>query len=117
MHPEYQRFNSEELGANKHRQSDMKANVETLSNFTILHDFIEKDINKSRSSLAILKKRTYKGYLFWHKKNQIKSDPEVRIAPNKLDTRINVEQFVMVHSKYHPYSEELNRFILKIEVN
>ncbi len=115
LHPTYEYFNSLLLDRNKNQRNNMFANVDGLSNFTVIHDVVENDVNMTRNALIVMKKRTYRGYVFWLKKKGLKID--LRIAPNKLDTKMNVEQFIMLHGKYHPYSEEINYFILKIEVS
>ena len=115
LHPTYRFFQSTLIERNTNQQNNMRANVQSLSTFTIVHDLGKEDINRTRYALMIMKKRTYRGYVFWLKNRGVSSD--IRIAPNKLDTKMNIEQFIMVHNKYHPYSEELNHFILLLEVS
>ncbi len=114
LYPVYKKFNSKLLQPTN-LENNLFANVAGLNNFTVIHDLVKQDLNKTRSALMIMKKGTYRGYLFWLKNNGGKFD--LRLSPTKLDTRTNTEQFIMLHSKYHPYSEELNRFILRIEVS
>ena len=114
LYPRYKLFKSELLDRAKSDEAFMTSNIESLSNYTILHDLVEKDINKSRSALMILKKRTYHGYMFWLKNRGLRLD--LRIATKRLDTKMNVDQFIMLYEINSAYSEELDRFILKIEV-
>ncbi len=84
----------------------------TINN-EVIYDIAEKDVNPY-DAIMILKKRTYQGYLHWLQKTG--KDLNLRLSPNKLITRLFSEQYIMLHSKYHPYAEELNLFVLKVEV-
>ena len=114
LFPVYKKFNSELLQATN-LENNNDANVVGLNNFTVIDDVVKKDVNLTRNAAMILKKRTYRGYLFWLKAKGRRVD--LRLSPKKLDTRTNTEQFIMLLPKFHPYLEELNLFILKLEVS
>ena len=42
-------------------------------------------------------------------------DLNLRLSPQKLRTHSNREQLIILMKKYHPWQEELNVFILKVE--
>ena len=115
LHPKYTPLKSKLIGENTNLENSRFANAKGLNNFTVLYDIAEKDVNPD-NALIVLKKRTYRGYIVWLSKNHANESTNLRLSPKKLDTRVDTEQFIMLHSKYHPYSEELNRFILAVEV-
>ena len=88
-----------------------KNNVYDLTNCQI-HQLVIKDIEPANAILISTKER-YRSYVNWAIRNKHKLN--VRLSKMKLPTVSLREQLVMVMRRFHPWKENLDKFILKIE--
>ena len=116
VHPKYSQFKSTMIENIKSEMSAEFNNVHGLRSHEILYDLAEKDVNPD-GALIIMQKRTYLNYVIWLSKNHPNEYTNLRLSPYKLDTKFNTEKYILLHAKFNPYAEELNRFILLIEVS
>ena len=58
----------------------------------------------------------YDDYVNWFIKTHPDKNLNLRLSPKKLRTHSNREQLIIMMRKHHPWLEEINIFVLKIEV-
>ncbi len=90
------------------------SNVPNLD-YQDIYNLAEDDVNVE-DSVIVMKQRQYDGYVKWFSKEKPEEDLNLRLSTTTLDTRLMTQQFVMLLKKFHPYVEEVNRFVLIIEV-
>ena len=90
-------------------------NANNLQNSEI-YNFYQMDI-QTDNSIMITSKHRYYEFANWFLKNNKENEKfNLRMSKTKLKTRTNQPQFVLIMKKFHPWTEELNRIILRIEV-
>ncbi len=115
LHPTYSLLNTD-FSVSDFSGMIQYSNVPNLANEDIFN-LAQKDVN-TEGSIIIMKQRKYQGYVNWFYKQDFKEplDLNLRLSPHKLDTKLMTEQYVMLTKKHHPYLEEMNRFVLIVEV-
>ena len=86
-------------------------NIRDLTNCQ-MHQLVINDIEPTNAILISTKER-YRSYANWAIRNGHKI--KVRLSKAKLPTVSLREQLVMVIRRFHPWKEDLDKFILKIE--
>ncbi len=112
LHPVYEMFNTRFV-IKVNPEGTMFSNVPYLSN-ELIYELAEKDV-KTEGSILVMKQRKYQNYVNWFSKT-MKETLNLRLSQHKLDTRLMTEQYILLLKRYHPFIEDLNRFILIVEV-
>ncbi len=119
LHPTYALLNTD-FSVSDYGGVIQYSNVPNLDNEDIFNLAV-KDVNVE-DSIVVMKQRKYQGYVNWFYKQDFKDDNNepllinLRLSSHKLDTKSMTEQYIMLTKKYHPFVEDINRFVLIIEV-
>lgn len=57
-----------------------------------------------------MSKAKYDAYVAWFARNKNRESLNLRLSSNELSTRSMRKQFIMLQRRYHPWTEELNRY-------
>ena len=87
-------------------------NIQDLTNEQ-LYELAEKDISKG--AILISTQERYRAYVNWFFKKHQGKDLNLRLSKKKLPTKSLREQLVMIMRRFHPWKEELNKFVLRLE--
>ena len=88
-------------------------NVQRLTNEQF-HELAMKDV-EPEDAIIISTKERYNSYIYWLKKEKKESERVVRLSKKKLNTVSMREQLVLLLRRFHPWKEDLDKFILRIE--
>ena len=88
-------------------------NVYNLTNDNI-YELAMKDIEPENAVLISTKER-YIAYINWIMRKKGPKYVNIRLSKKKLPTLSLKEQLIILLRRFHPWKEDLNRFILKIE--
>ncbi len=119
LHPVYFLFNTR-FNASVSPEATLYSNVPNLA-YEDIFNLAEKDVN-TEGSIIVLKKRKYQGYVNWFLKNKAIDNKvgavkmNLRMSPHNLDTRLMTKQYILLLRRYNPFIEDLNRFLLIVEV-
>ena len=93
-------------------QQNQPNNIQDLTNEQ-LYELGEKDI--SNGAILISTQDRYRTYINWFIKQHPKQNLNLRLSKKKLPTKSLREQLVMILRRFHPWKEDLSKFVLRIE--
>ena len=97
--------------ANEQSQSN---NVHNLSNKQI-YDLAKYDIAYHHDAILISTRDRYYNYINWFIRHYPNEDLNLRLSKTKLPTKSLREQLVLVLRRFHPWKEDLDKFVLRTQ--
>ena len=111
--PSYGQFNAKSVKVKNLALAQSQANnVDNLDN-SIIYDLVTLDVNPENAVLISTKER-YNSYINWLIKTHVGS-LNLRLSKTILPTKSMRSQLVMLMRRFHPWKEDLDKFILRIE--
>ena len=112
--PAYDQFKAKSVGIKNTATAQGQANNIHGLTYMQMYELAMEDIEPDNTVLISTTER-YNSYVKWLIKNKPSQDLNIRLSKKKLATISLREQLIILIRRFHPWKEDLDKFILRIE--